>query len=177
MPLFVEISSEATRLGLQFLVIGGHAVAHHHYPRTTEDTDLMISSDDRNSWLELAGKLGLSLFHDGGTFLQFKPSEDTAWRLDLMLVKPATFAKMISASERGEVEGRPVLMPALDHLLALKLHALKHGRGIRVLKDMDDTVNLIVNNRVDVKSTAFRELVLKHGTSELYEKLVGACTE
>ncbi len=36
---------------------------------------------------------------------------------------------------------------------------------------MDDVANLTINNRINAKSPEFRELVLKHGTPELYEKL------
>lgn len=177
MPTFASLAEEAARSGLQFLVIGGHAVAHHHYPRTTEDTDILVCSDDREEWLRLAEGCGLTLFHDGGNFLQFTPPEPTGWRLDLMLVNASTFAKMVDASETDTLEGQTVKLPSLDHLLALKLHALKNARGIRVLKDMDDVANLITNNRIDVRSTTFRELVLKYGTAELYEKLSSLCTE
>jgi predicted nucleotidyltransferase len=177
MPTFANITDEAVRNGLQFLVIGGHAVAHHHYPRTTEDTDLLVSSDDRGAWLELADRLGLNVFHDGGNFLQLTPDDSDAWRLDLMLVNAVTFARMFAAAVSGKLEGQTVRVASLEHLLALKFHALKHARGIRVLKDMDDVVNLVTNNRMDVKAPAFRELVLKYGTAELYEKLSGLCSE
>jgi predicted nucleotidyltransferase len=94
-----------------------------------------------------------------------------------MLVNASTFAKMVYEAETDTLEGQIVKLPSLDHLLALKLHALKNARGIRVLKDMDDVANLITNNRIDVRSTQFRELVLKYGTAELYEKLSSLCTE
>lgn len=175
MPIISTIVQAAKQNGLRFLVIGGHAVAHHHYSRTTEDTDLMISSIDRDRWIETITAMGHELFHDGGNFLQFKPVEGDGWRLDLMLVNPATFQKMIDSSEAGTLEGIAVIMPSLLHLLAMKLHALKNARGIRTLKDMNDVVNLLVNNRVDVRAEQFRQLALKHGTSEIYEKLVAVC--
>ncbi|HAV63045.1 MAG TPA: hypothetical protein DCY13_11855 [Verrucomicrobiales bacterium] len=177
MSTFSKLAMEAAESGLRFLLIGGHAVAHHHYPRTTEDIDLLVSSHDRESWLAIAGRVGLTLFHDGGSFLQFTPPAPSGWRLDLMLVNASTFDKMSAAAESGSLEGQSVRLPSLDHLLALKLHALKHARGIRVLKDMDDVANLIINNRIDPKDPAFRELVLKHGTTELYEKLARLCAE
>ncbi len=177
MVTFADLATEAAENGLRFLLIGGHAVAHHHYPRTTEDTDLLVSSNDRESWLKLAGRFDLTLFHDGGNFLQFTPPESSGWRLDLMLVSASTFDKMAASSESGSLEGQSVRLPSLDHLLALKLHALKHAHGIRVLKDMDDVANLITNNQINVKSPAFRDLVLKYGTAEIYEKLSRFCVE
>lgn len=177
MTTFAHVVGEAARSGLRFLMIGGHAVAHHHYIRSTEDTDILVCAEDREAWVKVADRLDLRVFHDGGTFLQLTPPESTGWRLDLMLVNPATFAKMASAAESGKLEGQTVQVASLDHLLALKFHALRHARGIRVLKDMDDVVNLITNNRVDVQSPMFRELVLKYGTAELYEKLSNICSE
>lgn len=177
MNTFRELCETAHAKDLKWILIGGHAVAHHHYPRTTEDTDFLICADDKDAWLRLAAGRGLKLFHDGGNFLQFTPPETTGWRLDLMLVNASTFAKMLDGSETDTLEGQIVKLPSLDHLLALKLHALKNARGIRVLKDMDDVANLITNNRIDVRSTTFRELVLKYGTPELYEKLSSLCAE
>jgi predicted nucleotidyltransferase len=177
MTTFAHVADEAARNGLPFLLIGGHAVAHHHYSRTTEDTDILVSVDHREAWLNLAGRLGLKVFHDGGTFLQLTPGGSGVWRLDLMLVNATTFAKMVAAAVSGKLEGQTVQVVALDHLLALKFHALKHTRGTRGLKDMDDVVNLVLNNRVDVKAPAFRELVLKYGTAELYERLSSLCAE
>jgi len=171
MKVFAQLAEKAEDRGIQFLVIGGHAVAHHHYPRTTEDTDVLVCKDDRDAWMQLTGEIGLKLFNDGGNFLQFEPPQSSGWRLDLMLVNASTFAKMRDESETNTLEGREVRLPSLFHLIALKLHALKHASGIRVLKDMDDVANLITNNRIDVKADEFRELVLKHGTPELYEKL------
>ena len=175
MPIISAIVQAAKQNGLRFLVIGGHAVAHHHYSRTTEDTDLLIATEDRNGWIATITGLGYGLFHDGGNFLQFKPVVGDGWRLDLMLVNQETFQKMFAASETGTLEGMSVAMPSLAHLLAMKLHALKNAGGIRTLKDMNDVVNLLVNNKVDVSSEEFRQLVLKHGTIEIYTKLATTC--
>jgi hypothetical protein len=56
-------------------------------------------------------------------------------------------------------------------LIALKLHALKNGRFERFLKDFLDTENLILINRLDIKSENMRQLFAKYGTMELYDKI------
>ena len=55
-----------------------------------------------------------------------------------------------------EEEGREVEMlaarmriPSLDHLIALKLHALKHTRAHRFLKDFQDLEGLLVINNIE----------------------------
>lgn len=156
---------------LEFLLIGGHAVAHHLYPRTTEDVDFLIPQDTKTRWLEFVIGAGLKLWHDGGNFLQLGPEHPEGWRLDLMLVQRTTYDRMREAAVSGTMVGMPVKIPSLEHLMALKLHALKHARGIRNLKDMDDLVNLVANNRVEISSESFRSLVLKYGTEDIYAKI------
>jgi uncharacterized caspase-like protein len=56
-------------------------------------------------------------------------------------------------------------------LLALKCHAIKHGHETRIIKDADDVLQLVLVNRVDLDEPDIRDLFLKHGTAELYEKV------
>ena len=59
---------------------------------------------------------------------------------------------------------------ALDEAL---INAIKHGHQGRVMKDMDDVLHLVEINRLDLTEPTIRDLILKHGTPELYEKLKG----
>jgi hypothetical protein len=61
-------------------------------------------------------------------------------------------------------------------MLCLKLHALKHARAGRFLKDFLDVENLVKVNKVDWRSNAIRQLFLKYGNIELYEKISRACS-
>jgi len=62
----------------------------------------------------------------------------------------------------------------LEHLLALKLHALKHARPPRDLKDLADVVQLAVANGLDVRAEMFRALCLTYATPELHDRIVRA---
>jgi len=82
-----------------------------------------------------------------------------------------------------EEEGREVEMlaarmriPSLDHLIALKLHALKHTRPHRFLKDFQDLEGLLVINNIDPNTEKIRQLFIKYGTLDLHEKIVHACS-
>ncbi len=61
--------------------------------------------------------------------------------------------------------------------MALKLHALKHTRPHRFLKDFQDLEGLVRINQLDLNSEKLRHLFLKYGTLELFEKLVCACSD
>jgi hypothetical protein len=41
MPILGQLSPEAARPGLKFLVIGGHAVIRHGDARATDDADIL----------------------------------------------------------------------------------------------------------------------------------------
>ena len=177
MPVFPSLDRVATARGLKFIVIGGHAVMQHGYVRATDDADILVNKEERAQWLDAVQGLGYALSHDGGTFLQFTPADDAGWDLDLMLVPAETFRKLLAQTCPGTIEGIAVAIPKLDHLLALKLHAARHGPGLRKLKDLDDIIRLVIVNRVDVNAEPFRAVCLKHGTQELYEQIVRACRE
>ncbi len=59
-------------------------------------------------------------------------------------------------------------VPSLEHLLALKLHALRLKIPHRFSKDADDVEMLIRRNQVDLEDPVIKDLFLKHGTEELY---------
>jgi predicted nucleotidyltransferase len=96
---------------------------------------------------------------------------DTAWPVDLMLVPEQTFAPILTASQDANLYGVQSRVPSLDHLLVLKLHALKNTRAHRFLKDFLDVENLIRINRLDIKSQKLRDLFAQYGTEDLYGKI------
>jgi hypothetical protein len=168
---FATIHEAAAKRGLRVIVIGGLAVNHYGYMRDTGDLDFLVNRDDRAAWMELLKGLGYASFHDGGSFVQFDPPAQNAWPVDLMLVQEKTFAPMFDASQAADLFGTQARVPSLEHLLALKLHALKHTRMSRFLKDFLDVENLIRVNRLDIRAANLRELFDKHGTRDLYEKI------
>lgn len=68
-------------------------------------------------------------------------------------------------------------MVFLRHLLALKCYAIKHGHSGRLVKDADDVIRLILANNVNLQDPEIRDLFLKHGTAEFYEKVRRTCSE
>jgi len=165
------IHEQARSRQLRFLVIGGLAINHYGYSRDTSDLDLFISYADRQAWLDLLASLGYTTCHDGGNFIQYDAPAQNAWPVDLMLVQETTFGPMFAAGKDANLYGVNTRVPSLEHLLALKLHALKNTRSRRYLKDFLDVENLMGINHLDVKSQAVRELFAKYGTDDLYEKI------
>ncbi len=177
MTALETIAVRAAEKALPFCVAGGHAVITHGFPRATFDLDLVVRRSERQNWLNLVGALGYSLYHEGPTFLQFNPPTPKALPLDLMLVNDETFAKLSADAVPGPLGTGGARVVSLLHLLALKCHAIKHGHSGRIVKDADDVIRLVQANRLDPNDTEVRQLFLKHGTPELYEKIKRICCE
>ena len=60
-----------------------------------------------------------------------------------MLVQEKTFSQIFDASQSADLFGIKTRVSSLEHLIALKLHALKNTRMHRFLKDFLDVENLI----------------------------------
>lgn len=177
MSALKAIAGRAAEKHLPFLLAGGHAVIVHGYPRNTFDLDLIVCRRDDAAWREVAASLGYNLYREGLTFLQFNPSNQEMLPLDLMFVNERTLSLLMADAVSGPIEATGMKVVSLLHLLALKCHAIKHGPPGRLLKDTDDVIRLIQANRLDMNERKIRELFLKHGTVELYEKIQRACSE
>jgi len=171
MGLFETISVEAKNRELQFLVIGGLAVNFHGFSRESADLDLLICHDARERWLGLFSELSYSVYEEKGAFIQLSPPRDGAWPVDLMMVREPTFRQIFEHGKQAEMFGARLLVPALEHLIALKLHTLMHSHAGRYLKDFLDVENLERINKIDLRSEKVRQLFLKYGNMELYEKI------
>lgn len=159
--------------GLSCLVIGGHAVNVHGFARFTKDLDLLVCRTDSEKWMAVLKSVGYVVEHDGGNFIQLKATEEaSAPPIDLMLVSESTFLEMKADGRPTQIQNASFLIPSLDHLLALKLHALKHGPPHRGYKDFVDVLSLIEVNHIDVRGEKFRALCDKFGDARIYERLV-----
>jgi hypothetical protein len=165
---FTRIGEEAP--GLRFLVIGGIAVISHGYSRLTLDVDFLVRRAEEEEWEKRILQAGFSRFKKTGTFAQYSSSSAEA-NLDLMFVNDPTFEQFWSAAVVKNIQGKDQRIPTLDHLIALKLHALKYGPASLTLKDANDIEMLCRLNNVNILTTEYEGLFLKYGTREIYETL------
>lgn len=73
MPIFQQLTGAAGKRGLRFLVIGGHAVIAHGYPRTTFDLELLVERERSPEWDALLAELGYRILARQSAFVQFTP--------------------------------------------------------------------------------------------------------
>jgi hypothetical protein len=164
----VEIAREEP--SLRFLIIGGYAVAAHGHTRATFDVDFLVRKTDREAWRTKLFKHHFEPVAETAAFAQFSPP-DHSTGLDLMFVTEETFDEFWKAAEPREFGQVTAQVPALDHLLALKLHVLKQGLSHRTFKDAEDVEMLARRNKLDFASERYEQLFLKYGNREIYETI------
>jgi len=171
MEILRIINEQASRRGLGFLVVGGHAVCSYGIDRQTGDLDLCVRQADLGAWRTLLADLGYTPFHEKEGFVQLRPPEVGQWPVDLMIVEEATFQGLIADAHPVCFVDTEVPIPSVLHLIAMKLHALRSNLEHRERKDLDDVVSLIEKQDLVVDDESFRDLCGRFGTEEIYEKI------
>jgi hypothetical protein len=167
-PQFIELAQKHP--ALRFLVIGGYAVAAHGFSRMTNDVDFLANKEERDAWLQKLTRAGLVKTFETSAFAQFH--QEAGEGFDLMFVNNETFEKFWADAKETTFSKTPARMPSLDHLLALKLHALKGKPPHRTSKDAEDVEMLVRNNNLDLTDRKYEELFLKYASRDIYETIL-----
>lgn len=162
--IFDLLNRLQSRCGANLLLIGGWALQAHGYARHTVDVDCMGAVEDDALIGEELRKAGFDCFDEMSAFRRFRHRLDPFLVLDLMRVNAGTFAKMWERSVPFFADGIELRVPALPHLLALKLHAAKNQH--RTSKDMEDVVQLLTFNPGKVPPAELRSLCEQFGSPE-----------
>ena len=156
------------------ILIGGFAVNHYRVTRQTLDIDFLITEEDFEKIFGLLAKEGYRKEFSHANFAHCKSGQIQFMDIDFMFVDKETLAKIKKESESLEIVDQRFRVPSLYHLIALKLHSIKNNPKLRLFKDMPDIIQLVRINKVPVTEKKFKDICLKYGTSDLYEKILEA---
>lgn len=161
LELIERLTSEAGKRGLDFLLIGGHAVIQHGYQRLTVDVDLLCRAAQRGEWSGVVEPYGYKMYSEANAFTQF--AGEPGWpKVDLMFVDDETFEKLRKESVRKGI----LHVPSPRHMVALKLHAAKSPTRSEPEKDWGDVEALVKLHRLDPDDPDFRDIILRYGGEE-----------
>ena len=143
-----ELLDLLVRSQIPLLVIGGHAVGVHGAQRDTVDLDCMVVAERREEMKAFLESRGFDETARHQNFSRYLHRSLAYPMLDVMQVDARTWELMWSGSQIKEIKGLPVRVPAVIHLIALKLHAIRQNPD-REFQDADDIVRLLrVNARL-----------------------------
>jgi hypothetical protein len=111
--------------GVEFVVMGGHAVAFHGYPRVTADLDFFVRANSDNA-RRIATALGEFGFSGADESLFSKPQKVVMLgrppnRIDILTkIDGVDFDQVWHSRIEGKLDGIPVSFPSRDMLLQNK---------------------------------------------------------
>lgn len=89
-----------------------------------------------------------------------------------MFVDIETLDKIVKDAKEITIAKQKFMVPSLNHLIALKAHSLKFNPKMCENRDLPDIIELVRVNKVNVKDRDFKEMCLKFGTEELYNRIL-----
>jgi len=170
--IFHLISDLTKKAGATCVLIGGFAVNFYKVTRQTADVDFLITREDFDKISGSLKKAGFELDTQKEVFARFRANKHYLMDIDFMFVDKETLDKIIANSKEITIVKHKFMVPSLDTLIALKLHAIKYNPDLREYRDLPDIINLIRTNKLNYKTKEFRELCLKYGNEELYRKIL-----
>jgi len=170
--VFQLVAAVCREAGVSCVLVGGFAVNYYKVTRQTADVDFLIAKEDFEKIVPSLKGEGYKMDFAQDVFARLKGNRLYLMDLDFMFVDRKTLIEIIAHGRRISVAGQKLIVPCLNHLIALKLHSIKHNPRMRESKDLPDIINLARINEVNIKSSEFRALCLKYGTGQLYRKII-----
>lgn len=170
--VFHLLASIIKKEKIQAVLIGGFALNYYNVARQTIDLDFLITREDFNKILNLLQEHNYKLIYDEEIFARLKTETDYLFDIDFLFVENETIKKIIKQGKKIILVGQKFIIPCIEHLIALKLHAVKNNPSYREYKDLPDIINLIKFNNIDIKNSEFKQLCLKYGTEKIYKKIL-----
>lgn len=151
------------------VLIGGLAVNQYGVSRQTFDIDLVIHDTDEPRLLVPLRAAGFVTLHRTDNFHRLRPADQNGFVVDFLFLEANTFDQVWTLGEDVALAGCVFRVASPEHLIRMKLHAMRFGRADRVDKDMGDVLQLMRRSGWTPGDARFKEACLKHGTAELYD--------
>ena len=107
-------------------VIGGVALAAYGHPRFTLDLDIVTDAGAQDPLVAMFESAGFATLHRSAGYSNHRHLDRSRGRVDMMYVRGET-AEQLFASTRDlpGPGGQPIAVPKPEHLIAMKLQAIK----------------------------------------------------
>lgn len=169
LPLLAEIS-EKTHLPI--LLIGGYALQAYGVSRQTMDVDVLVADADAGAMGAALQRAGYAQVVRSEIFARYRHPSIALADVDVLFVDGDTATRMSGQATRWVVGETTCLVPALRHLVAMKLHAVRSNPQ-REPRDFADIVELVRANPGSFSQEELRGLCVKYGPEGAWEKLEG----
>ena len=134
-------------------VIGGVALAAYGNPRLTLDLDVITDASAQDAVIAFMESQGFVTLHRSSGYSNHRHPE--RGRIDFMYVRDQTADRLFaSATTLPGPGGRPILVPKPEHLIAMKVQAMRDApeRGLQDLVDISFLLQLEGVDREEVRT-------------------------
>ncbi|MCC5848306.1 MAG: nucleotidyl transferase AbiEii/AbiGii toxin family protein [Verrucomicrobia bacterium] len=168
--IFQLVGRDFPEQEIQALLVGGHAVNAHGYTRATLDVDFMIVSDQEEKVRELMKARGYVNQSSHGSVL-FCNRPGSSLRIDFLKTDPETMAALWNQKKTiHHADGTTCYVADLEHLIAMKLTALRSHFARRRGKDLPDILSLAKNHDWSFDQK-LKPLIDQFGSTEVENEL------
>lgn len=168
--VFDEVATFLEARGHAVAVVGGLALLGHGLTRTTFDLDVLTGAEAREGLVGLLTGLGYETLHASAGFSNHAHRDPLRGRVDVVYVEAATARQIIEgASARLTLGTRVALVPRAEHLIAMKVQAMKND-PTRVPGDLADVHFLLGLPGVDREEA--RGYFVRAGMGERFDELI-----
>jgi len=153
----------------RWALIGGVALAVYGLARTTLDLDLVVDVDAQEELVSFMEELGFETLHCSTAYSNHLHPDPIRGRIDFLYVRGPTRDQLFAEAEtRPGPRGIPVRVPRPEHLIAMKVLAIKSDPS-RTFQDLADIRYLALLPGVD--HDEIRGQFERHGLLDRYREL------
>jgi hypothetical protein len=156
------------------VLIGGVALHFHGVARQTMDVDFLVSPEDFETLERELAKGGYRLTDRSDLSAHFAPTEKPKFSVDLLFVDRETLEKIKAGGTSVPIGDNKFIIPSVQHLVALKLHALKQNPS-RQSRDLPDIASLVRRHPAEFPGDTLADLCRTYGAPEIAEEVHRLC--
>jgi nucleotidyltransferase DUF2204 len=155
--------------GVPVAVVGAHALQAYGVTRATIDLDLLTERPVQERLVSFMEELGYETLYRSEGYSNHLHGDREWGRVDFVYVDERTSRSLFGrATERAAIGGREITLPRPEHLVAMKVQAMKNDRR-RALKDLSDVQELLA--LVPTDEAEVRAYFEHAGLLERYEEI------
>ena len=114
--------------GHRYAVAGGVALATYGHPRLTLDLDVVTTSAAQPVLIPFMEGLGYATLHQSSGFSNHRHPDRAMGRVDFIYVKDLTATRLFDGvRDVPGPGGKPIPLPRPEHLIAMKVQAMKNA--------------------------------------------------
>jgi predicted nucleotidyltransferase len=162
-----EVTAALQRIGAQYALIGGLALASHHVVRATQDVDLLTDDEKADAIEAELIRLGYHCLHRSTDAGNYSRGDE---RVDLLSAHRPIARRLLAGAKELQTSLGNLRVISTEGLIGFKLQGLVNEP--RRTQDLEDIRALLKANRTELDLTEVREYFRLFSRDALLDELL-----